>query len=263
MSKPDYAIAELMACVLAREFNDYELGAIGAASQVGMAAIKLARKMHAPNLGSITGGSGAINSGLHTLLPSAADYRNLFGAEARVSMEDTVDLEIRGRCHWACFGAIQVDKYGNLNMIGIGPDYPKLKMRGPGTVGLSLTGAFPRYYIYLQHHDARILVDKVDYISGPGFIDGDPKHDLLKQPGVIGPVLAVTPLCVFDFDPATRVMRLKSVHPGVSVEEVLSKTGFKPVMPDQVPQTTPPSDEELRLLREVIDTEGVLRRAKV
>ena len=58
-------------------------------------------------------------------------------------------------------------------------------------------------------------------------------------------------------------MRLKSVHPGVSVEEVLSKTGFKPVMPDQVPQTTPPSDEELRLLREVIDTEGVLRRAKV
>ena len=64
MSNNHYAIAELMACVLAREFNDYELGAIGAASQVGMAAIKLARKMHAPNLGSITGGSGAINSGL-------------------------------------------------------------------------------------------------------------------------------------------------------------------------------------------------------
>lgn len=63
MSNPDYAIAELMACVLAREFNDYELGAIGAASQVGMAAIKLARKMHAPNLGSITGAAAPSTPG--------------------------------------------------------------------------------------------------------------------------------------------------------------------------------------------------------
>jgi glutaconate CoA-transferase subunit B len=257
----DYAVAELMACVLAREFNDNELGAIGAASQVAMAAVKLARLQHAPNLSTISGGSGAVNSRLPYLLKSAADYRNLFGAECRVSMEDTVDIEVRGRCDWAAFGAIQVDKYGNMNMIGIG-DYAKPKLRGPGTVGLSLTGAFQRYYIYLTHHDRRILVERVDHISGPGFVDGSPERDRLVQPGAMGPCMAVTPLAVFDFEESSRQMRLKSVHPGITVDEVLDKTGFTPIMPDRVPETPPPSATELRLLREIIDTAGVLRSMK-
>ena len=176
-------------------------------------------------------------------------------------MEDTVDLEIRGRCHWAAFGGIQVDKYGNLNMIGVGSNYPQLKFRGPGTVGLSLTAAFRRYYIYLQHHEARILVDRVDYISGPGFLDGGPERDRLAQPLAKGPCLCVTPLAVFDFAP-NRMMRLKSVHRGHTVEEVLSKTGFVPVIPEDVPETQPPTVEELQIIREEIDREGLLRAMK-
>jgi glutaconate CoA-transferase, subunit B len=256
----DYAVAELMACVMARDFRDGELGAMGAASQIPMAAAKLARATHAPNLNWLSGGSGAINSKLPYLVQSAADYRNLFGAECRLSMEDIVDIEVRGRCDFSCYGAIQVDKHGNMNMLAVGADYKHPKVRGPGSVGLSLSAAFRRFYIYLTHHDPRILVEKVDYISGPGFWDGSLERDKYVQPGAMGPCLCVTPLGVFDFDENKREMRLKSVHPGVNVELLLSRTGFCPIVPANVPETEPPRPEERRLLREVIDREGILRR---
>jgi len=260
MANTDYAVAELMACVMARDFKDGELGAMGAASQIPMAAAKLARATHAPNLNWLSGGSGAINSKLPYLVQSAADYRNLFGAECRLSMEDIVDIEVRGRCDFSCYGAIQVDKHGNLNMLAVGGDYKHPKMRGPGSVGLSLSAAFQRFYIYLTHHDPRILVEKVDYISGPGFCDGTPERDQYVQPGANGPCLCITPLAVFDFDEKKREMRLKSLHPGVSLDTLLSRTGFKPIVPARVPETEPPNDAEMRLLREVIDREGILRR---
>lgn len=261
MAKPhsDYAVAELMACVMARDFKDGETGAMGAASQIPRASAMLAIAMHAPNLNWLSGGSGAINSKLPYLIESAADYRNLFGAECRLSMEDIVDIEVRGRCDFSCYGAIQVDKRGNLNMLAVG-DIKRPQVRGPGSVGLSLSAAFRRFYIYLTHHDPRILVEKVDYISGPGFCDGSPERDKYVQPGAMGPCLCVTPLGVFDFDMSRREMRLKSVHPGVSVESLLKQTGFQPIVPDKVPETEQPSAEEMRLLREVIDREGVLRR---
>jgi glutaconate CoA-transferase, subunit B len=258
-SHKDYAIAELMACVLSRELKNGELGAMGAASQIPMAATKLAIATHAPDLNWLAGGSGAINSQLPYLVESAADPRNLMGADCRLSMEDIVDTECGGHFDWVCYGAIQVDRRGNLNMMAIG-DYKKPTVRGPGSVGLSLAGAFGRYFIYLAHHDKRNLVERVDFISGPGFCDGGPERDAMVQPGARGPVLCVTPLCVFDFDPDLRTMRLKSVHPGVTVEDVLARTGFTPIMPDQVEVTAQPTLEEMRLLRDVIDREGVLRK---
>jgi glutaconate CoA-transferase, subunit B len=258
-TKLDYAPAELMACVLARDLRDGDFGAMGAASQIPMAAVKLARRLYAKNLTTLTGGSGAINSRYPHLLASAADYRNLFGAECKLSMEDTVDIEVRGFGSFVCYGAMQVDRFGNLNMLAIG-DYAHPKVRGPGSLGLSLAAAFRRFYIYLAHHERRNLVELVDHVSGPGFMDGSAERDRFAMPYAKGPVLCVTPLCVFDFPPEQRQMRLKSVHPGVSVETVLARTGFAPLMPqDDVPETTPPSAEELRLLREEIDTQGVLQ----
>src|SRR3972149_4279444 len=157
--KSDVARAELMACVFARNIADGELAALGAASPVPMAAVKLARRMHAPNLSWLCGGSGAINSELPLLLESAADYRNLFGAEYRYSMEDAVDLQMRGRIGTGFLGGMQVDKFGNLNLV-CGGSYEAPKVRGPGSVGLPFAATFGRLFIYLQHHDPRVLVEK-------------------------------------------------------------------------------------------------------
>lgn len=255
--KDDVAPAEVIACVLSRHLVDEEIAALGAASQVAMAAVKLARRTHAPNLSWLCGGSGAVNSQLPLLLESAADYRNLFGAEYRYSMEDAVDLQMRGRIHTAFLGGIQVDKYGNLNMAFAGGDYDHPKMRGPGSVGLPFAATFGRLFIYLQHHDPRVLVEKVDFVSGPGH---SPERAKWTIPSSKGPYLIATPLALFDFDTPDKSARLVSVHPGVTVEEVLAKTGFKPKLADPVVETAPPTPEELRILRGEIDRNGVLRR---
>jgi glutaconate CoA-transferase subunit B len=254
--KNDFAPAELMACVLARQLVDEEIAALGAASQVAMAAVKLAQRMHAPNLSWLCGGSGAVNSRLPLLLESAADYRNVFGAEYRYSMEDAVDLQMRGRINTAFLGGIQVDKFGNLNMVCVG-DYGSPKMRGPGSVGLPFAATFGRLFIYLQHHDPRVLVEKVDFVSGPGHSPERAKWTIASSRG---PYLIATPLAMFDFQTDTREARLVSVHPGVTVEQVLANTGFKPKLAEPVAQTEAPSAEELRLLRTEIDHNGVLRR---
>lgn len=253
-----YSTAELMAVVLSREMKDGECGGLGAASQIPMAAVKLAQLTHAPNLSWICGGSGAVNSKLPRLLQSAADFRNLLGAEYRTSMEDVVDLEMRGRVHFAFLGGMQVDQYGNLNMVCIG-DYRHPKVRGPGTVGVIFTAAFGRVYIYLHHHSPQILVEKVDFISGPGFYDGSRMRDDFVNGNARGPCMVLTPLALFDFEETSRRMRLCSVHPGKTTEEVLARTGFKPLLKDPVTRTPEPTEEELVLLRTRVDPEGVLR----
>ena len=107
-----------------------------------------------------------------------------------------------------------------------------------------------RVYLFTHAHTPRLLVEKVDFISGPGFIDGPKCRENAGSPARSeGPRYIVTPICVFDFDPATKQARLKSVHPGHTVAEVKSRTGFKPIIPSKVPETEPPTVEELAFLR--------------
>ena len=114
-------------------------------------------------------------------------------------------------------GALQIDKFGNSNLIGVGKDYKHLDFRGPGAVGtLTMAHYVDRYYLFVQSHNKKIFVDKCDFIStvgwGQGGADGRKK---LGIPGS-GPVYCITPLCVFDFDENSKRMRLKSLHPGVT-----------------------------------------------
>ena len=131
-------------------------------------------------------------------------------------------------------------------------------MRGPGTAGLSYATAIAgRFYIYLAHHSKRLLVEKVDFLNGLGYINGPGARERLALPGK-GPQLVVTPLAVMDFAEETKRMRLKSLHPGAYLEEVVDNTGFKLIIPDTIPVTTPPTGAELKCLREQVDIKGVL-----
>ena len=158
-------------------------------------------------------------------------------------------------------GGLQIDAYGNTNLIGIGSDFRHLKMRGPGGVGTaSMATNIGRYYLWVNAHTKQTLTERLDWRSSYGFGDGGADaRSKLHLPGG-GPRLCITPLCVFDFEEQTKRMRLKSVHPGVTVEQVLANTGFAPIVPDTVPQTPPPTAEQIALLRSRIDVDGVLRR---
>jgi acyl CoA:acetate/3-ketoacid CoA transferase beta subunit len=158
---------------------------------------------------------------------------------------------------WGFSGGMQVDKFGNCNLIGIGP-YEKLRVRGPGTVGTLWTASMMKYYLFFWHHNPKVIVDKVDFISSPGFLEGGDSRWKSCRPGTKGPALVYTPLCVLDFEPVTHRLRLRSVNPGYAVEDVVRSTGCEVVVPERVPQTAPPTDLELYLLHSQIDRRRVL-----
>jgi len=235
----DITKGELMTAAMARGLSDGEVVIMGAFSALPMLASKLAQVTHAPNLTFICGGSGAINPELDPLPESSCDDR-LLKAECIYSLPDVIDLEARPEIDVFFAGGLQIDARGNCNLVGIGKP-GELKFRGPGSVGLPFLSRAGRFIIYTMAHNTRNFVPEVDFISGPGFVD----EELLSS----GPSLVVTPLCVMDFE--DKKMRLKSTHPGITAEMVQENTGFELIIPDDVGETTLPTEEELNHMRRI------------
>lgn len=259
MQDVEYTWAELMAVSISREMEDGFFGAVGAAAHIPMAGLRLAQLTHAPNLSFMCGGSGGLNPTFERLTESSSDYRNLVNSDFRYSLEDVVDLELAMRFDYAFVGGMQIDKYGNVNMSVIG-DWDRPKVRGPGTVGLIFLGAFRRSYLYTEHHSPKQLVEKVDFVSGGGWLEGGDSRSKVFRPESQGPQYLFTPLGVFDFEPVSKAMRIASVHPGVTVDDVQAATGFELLVGEDVRETDGPTDEELSVLRNQVDRDGVLRR---
>jgi glutaconate CoA-transferase, subunit B len=235
------AAPELMAVVLGRELRDGETAIIGAVSALPLAACRVAQLTHAPDLWFITGGSGAVNAHPRHLPESSCDQR-LLPAETSLPLPEIVLLEGRGDVVDVFFaGGLQIDARGNCNLVVVG-DWSRPRLRGPGGVGLSFLPRAGRAVIYTTSHTPRTFVERVDFVSGPG----------------VTAALVVTPLCTLDFDPQTRRMRLRTVHRGVTVEQVRAATGFELAAPDPVPETPDPTPAEMAALRRV-DPLGVLR----
>lgn len=254
MGAPDYSIQELITVIFARDIQDAELGILGASATIPMTACQLAQRMHAPNMNWISGGSGCVNP-RGPLIASSSSYRASLGADACLRLEDVSAIENR-RIDFFFAGGIQCDSYGNLNLVGVG-DWKRPKFRAPGTIGLVFLPRAKRFYIYTTSHNPRLFLEKLDFRSGVGFLSGPEEWEHAKFPGG-GPSLVVTDLAIMDFDPQTLRMRVKTIHPGRTVDEVQSKTGFALLIPENVPETQPPSEEELAILRE-IDLKGLLR----
>jgi glutaconate CoA-transferase, subunit B len=254
-----YSWAEMMAISISHEMADGDFGSVGAASHIPAAGLRLAQLTHAPDLSFFCGGSGAMNPAIQRLTESSADHRNLVTSEYQFSLDDVVDFETAMRFDFAFLGGMQIDKFGNLNMAMIG-DWPKPKVRGPGSVGLIFLGGFRTSYIYVEHHSPRVFVDKVDFVSGAGWLDGGDARSKVFRPESDGPRRVFTPLGVFDFEPESKRMRLIKVHPWSTAERIQEATGFELLIADEVRTVDPPTDEELRILRTQVDQEGVLRR---
>jgi glutaconate CoA-transferase subunit B len=256
---------ELIACVLSRYVKDGELAAAGANAIVPRAATLLAHLHHGPNMRMFQGGCW------HNLFHkpviqvySTVDYRQELRAEYLRRHEEGFDRAFyqrkKGAFSHFFFGAIQIDKYGNLNMFGVGEDFRHLKFRGPGIIGLSHVGNFiENFYIYATHHSKRVFVEKLDYVSAIGHGDGPDFRKEWRLPGS-GPKLCVSPMAIMDFEEDTKRMRLKSVHPGFTVSEVVENTGFELIIPKDVPFTDSPTENELEILRKRVDPSGLLRK---
>ena len=255
--------AELLACFLARDLNDGEELQVGIALPIPEAAVRLAHLMHGPNMELVFLGARMNVHHLHHLpLPA-------FGWDNRV-VRWTESFSDRGHrfdqvkdWHRRVFfvGGLQVDPHGNTNLIGVGEDYQRLRFRGPGSVGTpTLTTHVGRYYIVLNSHTPRIFVPRCDFVSTVGWGEGGADaRTRLGLPGG-GPRYCITPLCVMDFTEDEKRLRLKSLHPGVTLDQVRAQTGFDLVSPEEIPTTEAPSAEELHFLRTRVDVDGALRK---
>jgi len=263
----DYSIAELMAVVLSRQIKDGEVVGGGAGLPVLRAAQLLAHLHHGPNMKFHlivwTNLFHEQNLSL-SLFENTVDWQQVRWAEAYWMQDEMFDDMRLFRKRVMFMSGLQIDKYGNLNLLGIGKDYNRLDFRGPGNLGAPTMGTYVnRYYLVVPKHDRRSLVDHCDYVTCVGWgKGGKDARTKLGFPGD-GPVGCMTPLCYMDFEEESKQMRLKSLHPGVTVEQVIENTGFKPIIPDSVPETEAPTENELQILRTRIDTEGTLRKLKL
>lgn len=247
----DYTTDELMVATLARQFTNDDILLNGTVSFIPVGAILLARATHAPGLTWVAGAVG-VDAEPGSILGNTLDptmWKNCVMYLPQFS--DMWSYVHKGTLETFCIRGAQIDQYGNVNNSVIG-DYHKPKVRLPGSAGMGDMGSLDkRIFIWSTTHNTRTFVKKVDFRACVGWLDGGDSRARLGLKN--GPIRVITNLCVMDFEPESKRMRLESVHRGVSVEEVQSKTGFELVIPQRVPETPPPTEEQLSLLRERID----------
>lgn len=152
----------------------------------------------------------------------------------------------RGCFDYGFVGAAQIDRFGNVNTSVIGTmDRPKVRL--PGSGGANDIVSSCRELFVITRHERRRFVERVDFITSPGYLDGG---DSRERAGLVlgRPKWVITDLAVLGFEPESKAMRLEKLQPGVTVDRVTAATGFDLVVPDSVPEVEPPTPEELQAL---------------
>ncbi len=202
-----------MACVIARALRDGERVGVGVNSPIPAAGVLLARRSHAPRL--------------RFRLPGVE------GAEPFVGSKEFFDFAQRGRLDVFFLSGLQIDMQGRINLHVLG-DYERPRRRFPGAFGSAvLYPIVRRVILFRTEHSPRVFVPDVDFVSAAGVPD-----------------LVVTPIAVLGFDRSEGRLVLDSYHPGQSIESVRAATGFSLPARPLVRETSPPSPEELRVLRQ-------------
>lgn len=255
MSPTEYTSSELLICLASRLMDDRSTAFIG--TGIPMLAASLAQNMQAPDLVPVFefGGTGAI---LEKLPLAVGDMRTYNKATVASGICDIMETAQRGFIEYGFLGGAQIDAYGNLNSTAIG-DVLQPKVRLPGSGGGNDVGSLCWRTIAIMPHDKRRFLQKIDFITTPGFLHGPGAREDAGLPPDTGPYRVVTNLGILGFEQATKRMMLLSVNPGVTVEQVQESTGFELLLADEIGVNEGPSEQELVLLREKIDPDGLYR----
>jgi acyl CoA:acetate/3-ketoacid CoA transferase beta subunit len=255
----EYEIHELMVARIAAEMTDESeyLTVLGSFTPLAYAAYMLAMLTHAPDAWMVGYNAiGMLPVGLSFTGAEAAAYR---GSVARLSFTPNghlVHLGTHGLLE--CVSSAQIDGDGSINLSVIG-DYERPKVRLPGGAGApEVVQNYRKVLAYFSRHDARTLVEKVDFATGRRLpISADRRSSM----GLVtdGPVRILTPLAVLAKSDDERSFAIETLHPGVTVEEVVSNTGFELDVPSDIPITAEPTGEQLELLRTRIDPFGTVK----
>lgn len=246
----NYNYMELMICVAARELEDGSTLAVGTGAPC--AAAMLAQKLNSPNL-SILFEAGGISPQLPEMPISVGDSRAGHKAVMISTMGAVMETCQRGYVDYTFLGGAQIDKYGNLNSTYVGGTHEKPKVRFPGSGGANDFGSFCWKMMVLTVQDARRFVEKCEFITTPGWLQGGNSRYEAGLPEGTGPYKVFTNMAVMDFEPESKRMRIISINPGYSVKDVQDNCGFELLKAPQITETEPPTELELKILREEVD----------
>jgi glutaconate CoA-transferase subunit B len=249
MTEAAYNPTELLICTAARLVPDNTTAFVG--TGIPMLAVSLAQRRQAPNLVAVFefGGAGAI---LEDLPRAVGERRTFHRALSATGICDVVEAAQRGFIEYGFLGGAQIDPYGNLNTTVIGShDHPKVRL--PGSGGGNDVGSQCWRTIAILRHDRQRFVQEVDFITTPGYLIGPGAREAAGLPPGTGPYRVVTNLAVLGYQEATKRMMILATQPGVTVEQVIENTGFELVLAETIEQSPPPTEEELRILRDEVD----------
>jgi acyl CoA:acetate/3-ketoacid CoA transferase alpha subunit/acyl CoA:acetate/3-ketoacid CoA transferase beta subunit len=251
--KESYSSTELLACVASRMLQDNKSVFVG--TGLPMIAAMLAQRTHAPNL-LLFFEAGGIGPEMPVLPISVGDSRTFYSAVAASSMHDSMAMAQAGYIDYGFLGGAQIDRYGNLNTTVIGP-YEHPKVRLPGSGGANDVGTLCHQTIILMRQDKHRFLESIDFLTTPGYLKGYDSREKAGLPLGSGPFRVISQLGVYGFDATSKEMMLLSLHPGVTVDQILGNSGFEIIIPDDVSLTKPPTRNELSLLKK-IDPAGMV-----
>jgi glutaconate CoA-transferase, subunit B len=238
---------EMMTVVAARALTDETTCFVG----IGLpsTAANLARLTHAPRTVLIYE-SGTLGSKPTKLPLSIGDGELAETADAVVPVPEIFNYWLQGgRIDVGFLGAAQIDRFGNLNSTVIG-SYDEPKVRLPGGGGAPEIAAMAKEVIVIMRQSQRSFVEGLHFRSSVGYGNGPGDRERLGLPGK-GPTVVITDLGVLRPDPDTCELTLSQVHPAVSAQEACEATGWELRVADELDETDPPNEEELRVLREL------------
>jgi glutaconate CoA-transferase subunit B len=243
----DHTPEEMMTIAAARRLRSDQVVFVGIGLP-SLAAI-LAQRTHAPDL-RIIYESGAIGARPARLPLSIGDGEIAEGADVVVSVPEIFNYWLQGgRIEVGFLGAAQIDRLATINTTVIG-DYDAPAVRLPGAGGAPEIAASAQEVVIILKQSTRAFVDRLDFTTTPGHIDGGAVRSALGLRGA-GPTLVITDLGLLEPDPDSRELVLTSIHPGVGVEEVRARTGWHLRVRSPLPVTVPPTRGELRALRDL------------
>lgn len=250
----DYSTQELMIIAAAREIADGELVFVG--MRLPITAYGVARLTHAPNAVGLFEGGIARYAPAAEMLYTMADPPNQIGAAWTASLVDIMGFLGTGRVDAGFIGGAEIDRFGNINTSYVG-GHEKFAVKLPGSGGAADIAAMAKRLISIMNHEPRRLVERVGYVTSPGFLDGG---DTRERAGLKwgGPAALITDRGILRPYGPERELHLASIHPGHTPEEVRENTGWDLQLHPEMSETPAPSAEEMAALH-AIDKDGFWR----
>lgn len=252
-----YSPAEIMVARAARELKNGEVVFVG----IGLPnlACNLARRHNAPELVLIYE-SGAVGAVPGRLPLSIGDPCLATDSISVCSMVEVFNYYLQGGLIDVGFlGGAQVDRFGNINSTVIG-DYENPQVRLPGSGGACEIAIHAKKIIMVLKQSKKSFPEKIDFITSPGFLDAANGRKKFEMPGR-GPALVITDFGVYDFSSRTHEMVLTEIHPDITLQQVKDHIGWDVRVSRRLQTTTPPSEEELRIIREELDPDRIHLRS--